>query len=208
MRSAIDRPGRALAIVSTLLVITVASAPPRAQRPGSGWILKPSPDGTIQTLYWDLFKQTEIWMRLEPHLASGGPAPLYVILSTIVDGEKLRRPVESFDWQAQGNPRLIVTRTSFVLTLDRRQVIDLATGPWPFTALSGNNCEGGCPETGAVAHLPVAVARRIAAARRVDGDVLGLPVTFTQDQIAAINRYIARVTLSQDEDSRGSRNAP
>lgn len=207
MRLAIGRSSRAVAIVSALLIV-ITSTSARAQRPGSGWILKPSPDGSIQTLYWDLFKQTEIWMRLEPQLQSGGPAPLYVVLSTIVDGQKLRKPVESFDWQAQGNPRLIVTRTSFVLTLDRRHVIDLATGAWPFTALSGNNCDGGCPETGAVAHLPVAVARRIAAARRVDGDVLGLPVTLTPDQIAAINRYIARVTLSEDDDSRGSGTTP
>jgi hypothetical protein len=208
VRSAIDRPGRALAIVSTLLVITICSAAVRAQRPGSGWVLKPSPDGSIQTLYWDLFKQTEIWMRLEPQLQSGGPAPLYVVLSTIVDGQKLRTPVESFDWQAQANPRLIVTRTSFALTLDRRQVIDLAAGPWPFTPVSGNNCDGNCPETGAIAHLPVAVSRRIAAARRLDGDVLGLQVTFTPDQIAAINRYIARVTLSEDDGARGPRNTP
>jgi len=208
VRSAIDRSSRAGAIATALLVITAGSGAAHAQRPGMGWVLKPSPDGTIQTLYWDLFKQTEIWMRLEPHGASGGPAPLYVILSTIVDGQKLRKPVDSFDWQAQGNPRLIVSRTSFVLTLDRRDVIDLATGAWPFTALASNNCDLNCPEIGAVAHLPVAVARRIAAARRVDGDVLGLPVTFTPDQIAAINRYIARVTLSEDDDSRRSRNAP
>jgi hypothetical protein len=194
VRLAIGRSSRAVAISALLIVITSTSA--RAQRPGSGWILKPSPDGSIQTLYWDLFKQTEIWMRLEPHLQSGAPAPLYVVLSTIIDGQKLRKPVESFDWQAQGNPRLIVTRTSFVLTLDHRHVIDLATGAWPFTALSGNNCDGGCPETGAVAHLPVALARRIAGARSVDGDVLGLPVTFSSEQIAALNRYIARVTLA------------
>ena len=90
----------------------------------------------------------------------------------------------------------MITRTSFALTLDRRKTLDLTTGPWPFTALSGNNCDGSCPETGAVAHLPVAVARQIGAARRLDGDVLGLAVTFTPEQIAAINRYIARVTLA------------
>ena len=75
MRSAIDRPGRAVAIVTALLVVAAASGAPHAQRPGMGWVLKPSPDGTIQTLYWELYKQTEIWMRLEPQIVSGGPAP-------------------------------------------------------------------------------------------------------------------------------------
>ena len=195
MRPAIGRFSRAIAIAGTLLVIAFTPSVARAQRPGSGWILKPSPDGSIQTLYWDLYKQTEIWMRLEPRLPSGDAAPMYVVLSTIVDGQRQRKPVEAFDWQAQGNPRLIVTRPSFTLTLDGRDTIDLQTGAWPFHTLYATGCDT-CAVTGAVAQLPVPVARRIASASRLEGLVLGLTVTFTREQIAALGRYIARVTLA------------
>jgi hypothetical protein len=65
------------------------AAIPTVQGPGDGFNLAPSAPREIKTLYWELFKTTEIWVRLSPEGKDNKPAPVSLIFYVTFSGKEL-----------------------------------------------------------------------------------------------------------------------
>ncbi len=186
---------RAAALLALLTPTLLAAASRGGQAPGAGWVVKPSPDGEIQQLYWDLQKQTEIWMRLEPRRPDGSAAPLYLIFSVIFDGKTAPGPATSVLVQALAGPMTIVTHASFDLQIDGDRHVSFEAPPYSPQQVIPQSYDGSMSgPTGLQLTVPIDTVRSLAAAQVIKGDVLGIAVTLDPTQIAAIGRFIERVT--------------
>ena len=70
-----------------LLLAFALAATVAAQSPGMGWVMVPS-DRVTKTLFWELFKKTEVWTQLAPATddGSGRRMPVALVFSATFGG--------------------------------------------------------------------------------------------------------------------------
>ena len=164
-----------------------------AQAPGAGWVMKPAPDGEVQQLYWAEFKQTEVWIHLEPHRRTGEIAPFYLIFSVIFDGKTQQHPADSVMVQAIAAPNMLVDRLSLELILDGEKHLALDAPPYFPHQIYSQSAEFPGGPAGLQVMVPIAIVKELADAEKIEGDVLGIKIVLHAPQIAALGRFLARV---------------
>ena len=167
-----------------------------AQGPGDGYNLAPSAPREIKTLYWELFKTTETWLRLSPLGPDRKPAPLSLIFFVTFSGRKLLSEPTEIAVRAQADPRFVVSKFSLKLKPQPGEPLDLV-GPLGTVKNSIGtkfqfypNCPAGdCAVTGVVSYLPWPVFLSTARAGSLTGELLGLEVTFEQADLDALQAF-------------------
>jgi len=168
--------------LAALAITTLLGAPAAAQ------LLPPPGDGDIRVVYWDLLKQTEVWLTLEPRSPAGERAPLL----TFTDRFRGRRPA---------GPRREVEVRAYVGTfwapraelwlLADGQRIEFGSGARQLGFVSG------APSDFLSETISIEMLKQIGAAERVTGVVLGFEVELTAAQRQALRMFLVRV-LSDD----------
>ena len=75
------------------------------QGPGDGWANVPDAR-QVKRLYWDLFKTTEIWVRLIPETPGGKPPLVNLIFQAFYPGVPARDPYTGQPREPKGPPDL------------------------------------------------------------------------------------------------------
>jgi hypothetical protein len=154
----------------------------------SAQLLPPPGDGEIRVVYWDLQKQTEVWLTLEPKAPNGDRAPLL----TFTDRFAGKRPTA---------PRTHVEVRAFVgaFWAPRAELWFLADGQridfGNQSRLSG--FVSSVPSDYLSEAISLEALKQMASAERISGVVLGFEVVLTDAQRQALRAFLARV-LSDD----------
>jgi hypothetical protein len=149
--------------------------------------LLPTPqDGDIRTVYWELQNRTEVFLTLQLKTPDGKTAPLVTMSVGFAGKTPKSRPSNVLIHAYAGT--FWAPRIQFWLVLDDApENIDLVPRGWNTGLMSG-------PATD---YLPVTISletlNRIADARRVTGNVLGLEFELTDLQRRAIRAFRDRV---------------
>jgi hypothetical protein len=198
-------------ISSTLLCVTIVSmlVPMQAfpQAPGSGWALVPTPERTIKTLYWELFDETEIWMRIAPEAedrASTARIPASLIFWLTYPGKAfaandIKTSPQEVMVQAQPDPLTIVNTLSLLFLVDDKVLFDLMGKGAAFDYIYP--CPG-CAPNAAVAHLDPQSFRRmvrsLVRSKTVTGEELGLKFRLSEADLQALRDFALYIKLPID----------
>ena len=177
------------------------------QSPGDGWALAPGAAREIKRLYWDLFQTTEVWLRLVPEDPHGSPPLLNLVFQAFFPGRAERDPYSGLPRQPPGPPAKLTLRAqpspvTMIRELSLRLVIDGKTvdltGPGrPYRTLclvAGEDCAPNAVE----ADLEPSLLRSLIAARTVQFQALGFPVTLTEADRRALGEFASRIGLPAD----------
>ena len=158
----------------------------------SGQLTPPAGDGEIRVVYWELRQETEIWLTIEPKSPDGKPAPPAVVLTVgrTFPGKVPMSPPALFDVRASAG-QMWAPRVELYFVVDGGKV-DLADGK--------GGLEQGSGADSLSSTIPVETLKRIAAADRITGSVLGFAFELTASQRAALRAFIERATSA---DPRG-----
>lgn len=195
-----------LAIGVILLMTAVATAAHRVhatagQAPGSAWALSPTPARTVSIRYWQLFDQTEIWVRIVPHsLDKNGTLPVDLIFSAIFNGRiqphgrSIPKPARLIV-QAQPSPVAVlpVPHQSLTFTTDAGRQFDLAKR----AATAVSPCDQ-CSADALVASLDPEVLKALAASTTLTCQVVGFSCRLDPLDISAIAEFAARIGRNEE----------
>jgi hypothetical protein len=169
-----------------------------AQGPGSAWAISPAPARTVTIRYWQLFDQTEIWVRIVPQaLDKNGALPVDLIFSAIFSGRiqphgrSIPRPARLIV-QAQPSPvaALPVSHQSLAFTTGAGRRFDLAKG----AAAAVSPCDE-CSADALVASLDPEVLKVLAASTAVTCQVLGFPCRLDPLDLNALAEFAERIGM-------------
>jgi hypothetical protein len=150
-----------------------------------GQALPPPRDGDIRVLYWELQNRTDVWLTLEPKLASGKPAPPTMVLTLTLSfpGKTPKGQPEHVDLRAHPG-MLWAPRIQLSVVVDGER---LQLEPAGSVGLG----DGGLDYV----WVPVSISmlRQMAQARRVSINALGLDLELIEPQRAAVGQFLDRV---------------
>jgi hypothetical protein len=185
-------------------VLLVGPAIPRAaatQRPGAGWAVLPSPDKAIKLLYWELFDETEVWIRVVPQLTSSGtPIPASLIFSAIFKGKYLTtaaipRPPETVTLLAQPDPMAVLPVNSFSLRF-------VADGQTPLDFVERNqatrimgSCDS-CAAQGIITRVSAETLRSLTDNPQLAADVLGFKCQLDVSDLNALRDFARQTKIA------------
>jgi hypothetical protein len=172
------------------------------QAPGSGWMLVPTPERVIKTLYWHLFDETEVWTRIVPRAVTDSqkiPVSLiiYVTMKDRIPSPRGRmQGPKEVKMLAQPDPlaALPFRNLSFVLVTDTGERIDLIERGLAFRLIPP--CDG-CAANAIFARIDAEMFRRLAESSTVEADVLGFKCRLDRADTAALVEF-ARYTKLVD----------
>jgi len=152
-----------------------------------GQALPPPRDGDIRVLYYELPKETTVWLTLEPKSPEGKPLPMgmFFTLNLHFAGKQPKAPVEQVELRAHVG-LLWAPRVEVWFLLDDRDRIDLT--PKSFVGLISGDAWNYLPT-----NVPVTTLTQIAQAKRVTGNALGVEFELTESQVRAIHAFLDRV---------------
>lgn len=171
-------PLTGVALVVSLLV-TSSDVEMRAQ-------VSPPRDGDIRVVYLEALNQTEVWLTLEPKSAVGKPAPPGMNLTFTHQFAGKRPVIRPADIVVRAYVGLLwAPQVEFWLALDRSAI--MAPAPEVVSA-SGD---------GGMSHLQMTITiemlRKIAHAKRVEGNALGLEFELSDSQRRALRVFLDKV---------------
>lgn len=183
------------------------------QGPGDGWANVPDAR-QVKRLYWDLFKTTEIWVRLIPESPEGKPGLVNLIFQAFFPGVPERDPYtgqprepkglpEKLVLKAQPLPMTVVRELTLRLEIDGKTV-DLTANPGQYRYLYPCAPGDGCTANAVDADIDAALVRSLVAADVVKGVALGFPIKLTAEDQRALKEFAAKVTRSPTHDAYGS----
>ena len=149
--------------------------------------LPPPRDGDIRVLYWELTNRTQVWLTLELRSLDGKPLPTGMNLTFTVEfpGKRPSRPLDRIEVRANAG-YMWAPKIELSFKVDGRETIDL-TPPGLVSLVEGAVWN----------YLPVEVSietlRRLASAKHIDGNALGLEFELTDSQLKAIRTFYERV---------------
>lgn len=160
------------------LLTTLLLASPQA--------LPPPRDGDIRVLYWELRNETEVWLTLEPKLVTGAPPPPLMNLTFTLHfpGKRPKAQPDHVEMRAYTG-LLWAPKIELWIMLDGGEKIDLA--PQGMVGL-----DNGVP-TYLPAPLPVATLKRMADAKRIRINALGLEFELSESERQAVRAFVDRV---------------
>jgi hypothetical protein len=166
----------------SFLVLTSLSTPQQLPPPG---------DGDIRVVSWELLNETEVWLTLEPKTPDGKPAPPGMILTFTFrfPGKRPKAPPSEIQVNAYAGT-LWAPKVALWFVIDDREKIDLV--PPGVFALSTGTVSDYLSGT-----ISISTLKRIANAKRVTGNALGVDFELTESQRQAIRAFLERV-LSDD----------
>lgn len=186
------------AVLALLFCVGASSA--SAQVPISGWALQPTPPREVAQIYWDLYKTTETWTRLQLRRPTGVVAPVELIVQATWPGTRRTAPPLTVRLLAQGSPTAVLARSTFVLTLTREDkttnVLDLTLPPFDSQELYP--CED-CGFNAVESRTPASVILELTQAVHISGNVLGIDVELQPEDIDALRAFARHVGLIVDE---------
>jgi hypothetical protein len=153
--------------------------------------LPPPRDGDIRVLYWELTKRTDVWLTLELRTSEGKSLPTgtNMTITAQFPGKRPPQPVENVEIRVNSG-MLWAPRVQLGFVLNGRDKLDL-TPPGMVSLVTGSVSD----------YLPVTISvetlERLARAKHIDGNALGLEFEFTDFQLDAIRRFHQRI-LSDD----------
>jgi hypothetical protein len=187
----------------TLLVAVVCAWPAVGQVPIAGWALKPTPPREIGQLYWDLYKTTEAWTRLELRRPTGVLAPVELIVQATWPGVRRTAPPAAVRLLAQSAPHAVLFSSSFALTLldddGRARTLDLTRPPFESQLVFPLGCSE-CGFTAVDTRIPGSVLMELALATRISGTVLGMELELQPADLDALHAFAAHVGLLTASD--------
>ncbi len=172
------------------VVVATATVFVAPQAPGGAWALVASEDGEIRTLYFDLFRQSETWLKIVPLFEESGPNPTTLYFSITYPGKNLTATPAVVRLRAQSNLRVypMTLRTpTLTLRLDGADRLDLTArgyGHW-----LNYPCDE-CAFDGIVTNVPLLTFFRILEARVVDGTALGFPFRLGEAHLSALQEFL------------------
>lgn len=148
--------------------------------------LPPARDGDIRVLFYELRNETTVWLTLEPKAPDGKPPPTGMVLTINLHfpGKQPKAPVDQVEMRAHVG-LLWAPHIELWLVLDDRERIE------PAAKGIGGLDTGGIDYVSA--NVPVAILTRIAQAKRVTGNALGLEFELTESQRRAVRAFLERV---------------
>jgi hypothetical protein len=177
------------------------------QGPGDGWANVPDAR-QVKRLYWDLFKTTEIWVRLIPENAEGKPPLVNLIFQAFFPGVPERDPYTGLPREPKGPPEKIVLKAmplpmTVVQMLTLRleiggKTVDLTADPARYRYLSPCGPGDGCAANAVDADIDAALVRSLVAAKVVNGVALGFPVKLTAEDQRALKEFATRIGLTAE----------
>jgi hypothetical protein len=173
---------------------------PSIQAPGDGINLAPSAPREIKTLYWELFNQTEIWVRLSPEGKDNKPAPVSLIFYITFPGKEPQSEPEQITVRAQADPRFVASKFSLKLIPRPGAPLDLV-GPLGTVKNSIGtdfqyypNCPGGgCAMTGIISYLPWKTFVQIAQSESLTAEALGMEVSLQKSDLDALRAFAKKI---------------
>lgn len=143
-------------------------------------LLPPARDGDIRDVYWELRRESETWLTLEPKTADGRPAPLltftYVYAGKPPGPGATQIEVRAFGWAPHAD---------LVFVLNDKQTIDLTP--------AGGVITSGTPSDYVRGTLPLTALHQMASAGRIRGRALGVSFELRESQRKALSRFYDRV---------------
>lgn len=168
--------------IAGLLWLSFATAPSMAaQAP------MPPRDGEVRVQYHQLQNITTVWLTLEPRGSAGKPVPPMMLftLNYTFPGKRPQRP-----------PTEIVMHTYAGLTFAPRPSVTVAIDDDPPVELASSGTVGltsGSVSDFLPATVTISMLERIASARRVAVNALGVELELGPSQRAAIKLFLERI---------------
>lgn len=163
-----------MAFVFALVFAALASTAPHQ-------LLPPARDGDIRDVYWELRRESETWLTLEPKTADGRPAPLltftYAYAGKPPGPGATQIEVRAFGWAPHAD---------LVFVLNDKQTIDLSP--------AGGVLTSGTPSDYVRGTLTLDALRQMATAGRINGRALGVSFELRESQRKAISTFYDRVS--------------
>jgi hypothetical protein len=148
--------------------------------------LPPPRDGDIRVLYYELQNLTTVWLTLEPKATSGTPAPplMLLTLNFSFPGKFPKDPPQQVDMQAYAG-LLWAPQIRLSVSIDDGAPVDLVQGTVGLSSGGQSDFLQAPVSTG--------MLRRIAAAKRVRINALGVELELTKSQRAAVGLFLTRI---------------
>ena len=172
--------GRPLTVTVWLVGALVAATTTQAQA------LPPPRDGDIRVLYWDIQKRTQVWLTLELRSRDGKPLPTGMNLAFWVEfpGKRPPRPLQTIEIHANAG-FMWAPKVELTFLVDGRETISVAP-PGLVTLIEG-------PVWNYLpAEISVETLGRLARAKHIDGNALGLEFELSELQLRAIRTFYER----------------
>ncbi|MFN8059078.1 MAG: hypothetical protein U0Q12_07920 [Vicinamibacterales bacterium] len=191
-------------ILTAVAIVVAASAtakgppiPPVHAAQPSWQKAEPVRDGDIRETYFDLQKKTELTLYLEPQPVEPGPNPTSLAFTVSYAGRELTRSALEIHLRAATNTMMFPTRlrvARLVFHVDDDEMDLTADGRayvlnYPCPALSEKGCGFDAVDT----TLDGVELLRLAHARRVTGDALGIPFALSAAQIERVRTFSSRI---------------
>lgn len=176
------------------------------QAPGDGWALAQVAPRQIKTLYWDLFKTTEVYVSVIPEIPERKDPLVRFVFQGFFEGEKPKGSPQRVDLRVLGLPLTVIKDLSLTLVIDGR-TIDLA-GSCATTPAASGPChhlfpvcgpDDGCAANGVVVELSPIVLRALRASRDVRGTALGFPIVFSAADRASVAAFVDQVGFPSEQ---------
>ena len=177
-----------------------------AQGPGDGFNLAPSAPREIKTLYWELFKTSEIWVRLSPEGKDNKPAPVSLIFYITFSGKEPSSEPTQIGVRAQADPGFVASKFSLKLLPQPGAPLDLVGPPGTVKNFIGTDFQyyphcpgGGCAVTGVISYLPWKIFLRIARSESLTAEALGIEVSFQKGDLDALRTFAKKIIPTDGE---------
>lgn len=153
----------------------------------TGQALPPPRDGDIRVLYWEISKRTQVWLTLEPRSRKGEPLPPGMNLTFTLEfpGKRPAGPPERIEVRANAG-FLWAPKVELSFQVDGREDINL-TPPGMVSLTEG------AVSSYLLAEASIDTLARLARAKHIDGNALGLEFELTDSQLKAIRTFYERV---------------
>lgn len=154
-----------------------------------------APPGEVRSLYWELYQHTEVCVGLAPQPGPEGPSPVAFSLSFTYTGRDRKAPPAWVLLHVQLPPVFVVLTPSLRLVLDQAERFDLTASPQLYRVTFPPGCAGdsGCGFTGLEALLSREFVGRLAKAKEISGEALGVPFVLSPDARDALALFAEQV---------------
>jgi hypothetical protein len=153
----------------------------------AGQATMPPRDGEVRVQYHQLQNITTVWLTLEPKGSAGKPVPpmmLFTLNYTFPGKRPLRPPTEVLMHTYAG--LTFAPRPSVIVTIDDEPPVELASSGT--VGLTSGSVSDFLPAT-----VSISMLERIASARRVAVNALGVELELGPSQRAAIKLFLERI---------------
>jgi hypothetical protein len=169
----------------------------------SGWALRPTKEGEIGQLFWELAKQSELWVTIKPTQVGPKPASgvpeILLVFSVCFPGKTLQAAPSTVQLRVQINrsfvPALVPDHPDVQIVVDGRSAHNL-TGPrfkhWVDSPGDGPGVVSTAPN-GVIIELPVSLLQEMATARTVDGTTAGITFAMATPHLVQLEAFLKRI---------------